>query len=456
MIIAPETLRQHAERMAAALTTRDIGAAARAARHVSPARGALLLTDTVLEDAAACLAAMPERNAGRILGAFPPDRAVDLLLEHGGQFSPELLEEIPVDRAAAIARRATERGSGDALLEGFPTELRQEIQGLVQYDRDAVGALMTPRFLAVSENLTVAQALEVVAEAPRDVEHRAYLYVLDAEQRLAGVGVVTKLLGVDPQARLGDVVQRQVVAARVDDPATEAARILRHRGFQSLPVVDADHRPVGVLTLDDAMHLATEEVADSFTRVGAASEDENFFTPPMGSVRRRLPWMGANVFLNLGAVAVIASFEDTIMQVAILAAFLPMITDMGGNVGIQALSVAIRSIALAEARLSDYWKATRKEVVIGLVNGAVLGTLFAVIAFMLESNPWLGLVAGIALGVNVLVAGVIGGTLPFVIKRMGGDPAMMTGPVLTTITDITGVTIYLGLSTLFLTQILAF
>lgn len=164
--------------------------------------------------------------------------------------------------------------------------------------------------------------------------------------------------------------------------------------------------------------------------------------------------MALNIFLNLGAVWIIAGFEATIAQVAILAAFLPMITDMGGNVGIQSLSVAIRNIALDDARLRDLRRAVRKEVVIGMINGLALGALFAVIAWMLEGNPWIGALAGVALGINVLLAGVVGGCLPFILKRMGRNPAMMTGPILTTITDITGVTIFLGLSTVFLTQML--
>ena len=164
--------------------------------------------------------------------------------------------------------------------------------------------------------------------------------------------------------------------------------------------------------------------------------------------------MALNIFLNLGAVWIIAGFEATIAQVAILAAFLPMITDMGGNVGIQSLSVAIRNIALDDARLRDLRRAVCKEVVIGMINGLALGALFAVIAWMLEGNPWIGALAGVALGINVLLAGVVGGCLPFILKRMGRNPAMMTGPILTTITDITGVTIFLGLSTVFLTQML--
>lgn len=127
---------------------------------------------------------------------------------------------------------------------------------------------------------------------------------------------------------------------------------------------------------------------------------------------------------------------------------------MGGNVGIQSLSVAIRNIALDDARLRDLRRAVRKEVVIGMINGLALGALFAVIAWMLEGNPWIGALAGVALGINVLLAGVVGGCLPFILKRMGRNPAMMTGPILTTITDITGVTIFLGLSTVFLTQML--
>jgi len=155
----------------------------------------------------------------------------------------------------------------------------------------------------------------------------------------------------------------------------------------------------------------------------------------------------------MGAVAVITGFEETIATVAILAAFIPMITDMGGNVGIQALSVAIRSIALGEARLRDLRKVLRKEVLIGVVNGLSLGLIFAVIAYFMRGDALLALLAGVALGVNVLVAGIIGGALPFLIRAIGKDPAMMTGPILTTITDISGVSIYLGLSTVYILRL---
>lgn len=221
-----------------------------------------------------------------------------------------------------------------------------------------------------------------------------------------------------------------------------------------LPVTNDENVLVGVLLLDDAIDILSENLADQFVQVGAASVDESFYTPPLGSVNKRLPWMAGNIFLNLGAVAVIASYEATIEAVAALAIFLPMITDMGGNVGIQALSVSIRSLPLGEVRISQYLKAPRKEIIVGLINGLALGALFTVIAIMFQGNAVLGMVAGVALCCNVLLAGIVGGTLPFVIKQFGGDPAMMTCPVLTTITDITGVSIYLRLSTLFLASLI--
>ncbi len=230
---------------------------------------------------------------------------------------------------------------------------------------------------------------------------------------------------------------------------------MKYRKFKLLPVLDLQDRLVGVMALHEAIDLLSEELAEDFVSISGASAEESYFTPPKDAIKMRLPWMAANVFLNLGAVAVISTFEDTIAQVAILAAFIPMITDMGGNVGIQALSVSIRSIALGEVQIDDVKRVLRKELSIGLINGLALGSLFAIIAYILQREPMIGLIAGIALGFNVIVAGVVGGTIPFLIKKIGKDPAMMTGPVLTTITDITGVTIYLGLSTIFLWQLLA-
>lgn len=326
---------------------------------------------------------------------------------------------------------------------------------MLTFEEDHAGAFMSTRYLAVELGSTVGQIMEAIRSARAEISNTAYVYVIRSAGQLRGVISLRDLMMEKSKTLVDDVMVSDVFAVRTTDDASEAARRMRSRRLKMMPVVDDQDVLCGVITIDQAMDLLASEVADEFVSISAASPDESFFTPPRETVRRRLPWMASNIFLNLGAVWVISSFEDTLVQVAILAAFLPMITDMGGNVGIQALSVSIRSMALGEARLGDVWKAIHKETVVGLINGLALGLLFSIVAFAIQGNVILGIVAGVALGANVLVAGLVGGTLPFLIKRFGKDPAMMTGPVLTTITDITGVTIYLGLSTVFLASLMA-
>jgi magnesium transporter len=251
-----------------------------------------------------------------------------------------------------------------------------------------------------------------------------------------------------PETKVDEVMLTNVDAVHDMDDAKQAAHRFQGKSLTVLPVVDIEDKLVGVVGLEEALEvLAEEAVRNTFSIVCGRSAEESTFTPSLTAVRSRLPWMALNVFLNLGAVALITGFEETIEEVPIIAAFLPMVTDMGGNVGIQALSVAVRSIALKEASFKDICKVFRKEALVGSINGVVLAIQFGLIVLAMRRNIMLSVVVAMALASNVLVASVVGGSIPFLVKHYGLDPAMMTGPILTTITDCTGVTIYLGLTT---------
>ena len=456
MLLLPDVLDAHQQELVRALEHDHEHKVAELASKLSPGLCARVMAEANPEAVVHGLREMPRRRAGQIIAAMPPELAAKLLRSLEPAEATKLLNRTSPDRVADLVAVAEKKDPTwtVALLAALDRPLREHATALVRYEPGTVGAVMKPTYLAVNQGTTVARTLETIHSVPAEIERTAYVFVVDGQRRPQGVMSMRDLLVAEPHKRVDEIMTSHVVAVRTSDTAASAARALRNRRFKMMPVLDEHDALVGVLAIEDAVAILAHNVADMFVEASGASPDESFYTPPLGAVRRRLPWMGANVFLNLGAVAVISSFESTIAQVAILAAFLPMITDMGGNVGIQALSVAIRSIALDEVRLRDFAKAVRKELIIGLVNGAALGTLFAGLAWLLEGNPWIGAVAGLALGVNVLVAGVVGGTMPFLIKRLGKDPAMMTGPILTTITDITGVSIYLGLCTLMLTQIL--
>ncbi|MCP1676624.1 magnesium transporter [Natronocella acetinitrilica] len=449
MLLVTSTLEQYAHEMAQHLEQSGYREAARAARKVSSRRAAAILMEAPRHAVVPFLQTLGWDRAGQIAAHLPRDYAAKLLTELSVDDASSLIAAMSPEVIAALMERLPP-DQAQPLLDELDQGFRAEIETVARYPADSAGAVMSPYFLSVDEGATVGETTEAVREAPSDTERGAYVFVVGSGGRLAGVISLRELLMAANDSVIRDVMARDVLAARVTDEAQDAAQRIRTRRLKLLPVVDEQDVLVGVMTMNQAMDLVTERIADEFTAVNAASVDETFFTPPREAIRKRLPWMAANIFLNLGAVAVISSFEATLVQVAILAAFLPMITDMGGNVGIQALSVSIRSMALGEVRVRDFWIALRKEVAIGIFNGIALGALFTVLAWFMEGNMILGLVAGTALAVNVLLAGVVGGTIPFLIKRLGKDPAMMTGPILTTITDITGVSVYLGLATVFL------
>ncbi len=453
MILEPEVLFAYRDQFAAAMEKDDIKTALDIAPNLSSGRIAQILSECDNDVVIPFMEQVDEKHAADILIKLPREMAAEVFHLMNPDISVKLIDRVPVDDAADIIGMLDEK-VGAELLDKINPELKEVISDLMHYEQGTVGSVMNTYYIAVREGSTVGETLKAMKDAPTQIQNRAYVYVVDSGGKPLGVVSMKDLIRTDPEKKITEIATKDVVVVHTHDPAIESSQLLRNRRYQMLPVTNDENVLVGVLMLDDAIDILSENLAEQFVKVGAASIEESFYTPPLGSVRKRLPWMAGNIFLNLGAVAVIASYEATIEAVAALAIFLPMITDMGGNVGIQALSVSIRSLALGEVRISQYLKAAQKEIIVGLINGLALGALFTVIAILLQGNPVLGLVAGIALGCNVLLAGIVGGTLPFIIKRFVGDPAMMTGPVLTTITDITGVSIYLGLSTMFLASLM--
>lgn len=451
MLILPERLKEYSEKLAACLEEGDFQEAKKLLPHISHMRIAAVLKDAPKITVLPFLEFVGTEQAAHILSELPPEFAAHLLeKEIKEKHAAAWLALIPPHIAVDILAHLPEE-TRDALIAALPKEAAENVLALSIYGEGMVGAEMSLDYLAVPAGQSVAEVLEAVRTAPSAPVHTGYLYVVDDKKRLEGVLSLRELLTADPKKKIEKVMNINVFAARVNDDPVDIATRIRSRHLKMIPVVTHSNVLVGVMTAETAMELLSYELAEDLAGIGGAGTvEESFFTPPRAAVGMRLPWMVFNVFLNLAAVSIIAGFEDTIAKAAILAAFLPMITDMGGNVGIQALSVSIRSIALGEARLGDYWRALRKEVAVGVMNGIALGYLFGIIAYFMERNIILGIITGTALAVNVFVAGVLGGTLPFFIKRMGKDPAMITGPVLTTITAITGVTIYFGLCTVFL------
>jgi len=451
--IIDDDIEKDVEQMIEHLEEDEVNEALKLSKKLSPFRLTDILGDFSIKKIETFLKKMRRGKAAEVLNEFPEEFAGQLVMDMEEETVHSLLNEMTPSQIVDFFPHISNEKK-EMVLSVMSPDKKERIERLALFSEDVVGAHMVKDFITVTKETTVGEAIKLVEEAPPQMRNTDYIYIVDEKGELKGMTTFKTLMFSNKNKLAKEIMETNIYSALLEDPAYEVAQRIRSRRFKMIPVVDEDHLLKGVMTLNTAAELLSTDIAEGFVSFSGTIGDESFFTRPSRAIKMRLPWMVANVFLNLGAVTVISSYEATIEAVAILAAFLPMITDMGGNVGIQALSVSIRSLALGEAQFRDIIKSMKKEIAIGLVNGLALGALFGTLAYLFEWNVILAVVAGTALGVNVLVAGMIGGSMPFIIKKLGKDPAMMTGPVLTTITDITGISIYLGLSTIFLVHII--
>jgi magnesium transporter len=253
--------------------------------------------------------------------------------------------------------------------------------------------------------------------------------------------------------RLADIV-RPAVTVRDTATLDDLENLFDENTFTAVPVVDDDSRMLGVVRRRAVYDAAAERAeSEHMKSQGIVGGEELRSMPTHVRSRRRLAWLSINIVLNLIAASVIAQFQDVLSAVIVLAVFLPIISDMSGCSGNQAVAVSMRELSLGVIKPSDFYYVWRKEAVIGLINGIVLGALIAAVAWVWQGNPWLGLVVGLALSVNTLVAVSIGGTVPVVLKALKVDPAVASGPILTTVTDMCGFFLLLGTASLLLPQL---
>jgi magnesium transporter len=287
------------------------------------------------------------------------------------------------------------------------------------------------------------------------VEMVFYLYVIDARKHLVGVTSLRRLLLVSPETPLKRILTPEVISVRVDTDQEEVARQVASYNLLAVPVVDEESKLVGVITVDDVIDVIKDEATEDLYRLAGVSGDERVATPPFEALRKRLPWLGVNLVTAFLAVSVVALFESTIERVTALAVFMPVVAGMGGNAGMQTLTVIVRGLALGELSWGNARKTLFKEAVIGLGNGLVLGLAAAAVAWVTRMDPMLGLLLGLAMVCNMFVAAVAGTLVPLGLKAMKVDPALASSVFITTFTDVVGFASFLGFATIFLRYLAA-
>ena len=328
-----------------------------------------------------------------------------------------------------------------------------DVQNLLEYAEQTAGRIMNPNVFALSEDLTAGEAIGAL-QTSRDVEMVFYLYVVDVRRHLVGVVSLRRLLLVATETPLKRIMTTDIMSARVDTDQEEVARVVASYNLLAIPVVDEEHKLVGIITVDDVIDVIKDEATEDIYRLAGMAGDEHVSTPPAEALRKRLPWLGVNLVTAVMAAAVVALFQETISQVVALAVFMPVVAGMGGNAATQTLTVTVRGIALGELTWENSRKALVKEILIGLGNGCVLGFVAAGVAWAMQGNPVLGLILGVAMVLNMLVAATAGTLIPIMLRALHVDPALASSVFITTLTDVFGFLSFLGLGTLFLPYLL--
>jgi magnesium transporter len=382
------------------------------------------------------LAPAPESQAADLIEELPPDRGAAVL--------GEMQSDVRVDVLAEIGTREAK-----AILDELPAEEAERVRRLAGYPPDTAGGIMVTEFLAYPETLRVADVLDDIrehGEAYSDLEVQ-YAHVISDGGGLVGILPLRDLLFAAREGDLASIVVRDPHVVAVDTPLEELVPFFDRHPYLGAPVVDEEHRLVGVVRRASVRRAVTKTSNSIFLKVSGIIGGEELRTLPL-YVRsgRRLSWLSINIVLNIVAAGIIALYQDTLAAAIALAVFLPMISDMSGCSGNQAVAVTMRELTLGLVRPREILRVLLKEASLGIINGAALGLLLGWVALLWKGNPYLGLVVGGALAVNTVVAVSLGGVLPLILKRLRFDPALVSGPILTTVTDMCGFFLVLSMA----------
>lgn len=382
---------------------------------------------------------LPDAHVADLIEDMAPDAAADIVEGLASDHRADVLGELDYEDAAAI-------------IAELDDEYASEVRELIAYEPNQAGGLMMTEFAAYPMASTVRSVIDDLTSGERDYSLLTvhYIYVVVKKRKLKGVIRIRDLVFADPDKKIGELA-RPALTVAADATLDDLEYFFDEHDIAAVPVVDAQKMLLGIVRRRSFLEaLAERAESDHLKAAGIIGGDELRSMPILSRSRRRLSWLVVNIGLNIMAASVIAAYEDTLTAVITLAVFLPIVSDMSGCSGFQAVAVSMRELTLGAATPKDIFRVLRKEAALGVINGIALGILLGLVAWAWKGNPTLGLVVGGALAANTIIAASIGGSVPLILRKYKFDPAVASGPVLTTITDICGFFLLLSLASLVL------
>ncbi|KPL86787.1 magnesium transporter [Herpetosiphon geysericola] len=410
-------------------------------------------------DAAAILDELESDELYEVFARLNLEHGADVLIELDTDSQVELAETLTSDQLSDLLEQMEPDDAADVLVELEPAHIAatlaamdpedsDDVRQLMAHDEESAGGLMTSHVVTLRDRLSTQQAIDLLRGLQPEDESVYYLYVVDANDALVGVVSLRSLVMAPAQTQLSDIMDRNVITASVATDQEECARLLARYDLLALPVVDAQRRIVGAVTADDIIDVIAEEATEDMYLLANLPQDEDVEDSLFRSSRRRLFWLFVNLPTAILAAWVVSNFDGTVEKVTALVPFMPIIAGMGGNAGIQTLTLIVRSIALGEVATGQGFRALGREVGIGAINGVAFGSAIGLLGWLWQGKPMLGVVAGCAMLLNLVSAAIAGTVVPLTLKLFRVDPALASGVIVTTVTDVTGYSCLLGLATI--------
>ncbi|WP_414515710.1 magnesium transporter [Nostoc sp. PCC 9305] len=380
---------------------------------------------------------LPTEVQEELINSLHDVQVVQLVEEMSPDERAELFDELP----AGVIKR---------LLQELSPEQRQATATILGYPEGTAGRVMTTEYVRLRQGLTVGEALSKIRRQDEDKESIYYAYVTDDNRTLVRVVSLRQLLFTFPDVFIKDIASDRVIKVKTETPQEEVARIMQRYDLIAIPVVDREDRLVGIVTIDDVMDILEEEATEDIQKLAGVSGDEAALSSPLLTIRNRLPWLLGIMAMYIGAASAIAPFQSVIAAVPVLAVIMPIFSNTGGTVGIQSLTVTIRGLGVGEVTPKDTLKILRKELLAGLGTALALATTMILLS-LIWARPqerWVALIAGMVMATNTIVAVTLGTLLPMALKRLKLDPALVSGPLVTTMLDTIGFLTFLSLISL--------
>lgn len=417
--------------------------------QLHPADLAEMLEELEDDQRTAVLHLLSEETAAEAISELAPEDQASILTNMAEERAEAILEEMSADDVADLVGELPPHQAG-AIFQLMDKEDATDVRELLGFRPDTAGGIMTTEYISVHASLTAEEAIDELRRFAPSAETAYYVYVVNAHEQLVGVLSLRELIIAHPKTLVKEIMRQGVVSVHVNEDQEEVARMVQKYNLLAVPVIDDRNVLRGIITVDDVLDVLEEEATEDIFRAGGVSDAEHYLDPEDGilpSIKARLPWLMGLLFLSLVSGKVIEHFNPLMENVSALAVFITTMAGGAGNAATQALTVVVRGLATGEVDMDQFWRVVWREARIGLTIGLICGLVLGATATLWHGSLSIGLIVGLAISINLMLAKAAGSVVPVLIQKIGLDPAVASGPFIATVTDTTSMVVYFSIAT---------